>query len=155
MTTETLADRVAIADVMYTYALAVDTKDWHALETVFAEQIRADFRTFGVKDIYDGSAAGWIANIRASIAGMDATQHMMSNHLYEVSGDQAKGTTYLRAIHICRNDWGEDFYTVGGHYEVELSRLNLGWRITSYGLRVTWSQGNRHVLRAAMRRAKT
>ncbi len=155
MNDENLADRLAIAEVMYRYALAIDTKDWPALEMVFADRIRADFREFGVREEYQGSSAGWIANIRAGIAGMDATQHMMGNHLYDISGEQATGTTYLRAIHICKNDWGGDSYTIGGHYEVALARGDGGWRINSYKLRVTWSHGNRHVLRAAMRRARS
>jgi hypothetical protein len=154
MTENRLADRAAIADIMYTYAKAIDSKDFALLQDVFAADLRADFRSFGVKDIYDGPVAGWIGSIRAGIAGMDATQHMLSNHLYEITeaGDRATGTTYLRAIHVCHNDWGDDHYTIGGHYDVDLARGPAGWRITSYKLTVTWNQGNRQVLRAAVRR---
>ena len=145
--------RLAVHDIMHRYALAVDTKDWQLLETVFAEQLRADFRSFGSKQIYEGPAAGWIDLVRSTIQGMDATQHMMGNHLYDIAGNNARGTTYIRALHVCKNAWGGDMYTVGGHYTVEMVRRPAGWRITTYALHVTWHDGDRHVLRAAMRKA--
>jgi hypothetical protein len=146
-------DRLAIHDVMHRYALAIDTKNWTLLETVFADRVTADFRSFGSKQIFEGSAAGWIETIRSTIQGMDATQHMMGNHLYEINGDRARGTTYIRALHVCKNDWGGDTYTVGGHYTVEMGRASAGWRIDKYTLLVTWHNGDRHVLRTAMRKA--
>ncbi len=150
----TLADRLAVQDVMHRYALAIDTKDWRLLEQVFADRLRADFRSFGVSEAFEGTRAEWIANVRRTIDGMDASQHMMANHLYEIDGDRASGTTYISALHVCRNDLGGDSYTVGGHYGVEMARQADGWRITAYTLNVTWSAGDRHVLRAAIRRNK-
>ena len=142
-------DRLAVHDVMHRYALAIDTKNWELLETVFADQITTDFRSFGGKEAFEGPAAGWIDTIRSTIDGMDATQHMMSNHLYEINGDRARGTTYIRALHVCKNDRGDDDYTVGGHYTVEMVRGSGGWRIVKYALQVTWHDGNRSVMRAA------
>jgi len=149
-----LADRIAVEDVMHRYALAIDSKDWALLERVFADRLTADFRSFGVKNAFEGTRAEWIANVRGTIDGMDATQHMMANHLYDIDGDRATGTTYIRALHVCRNDWGGDRYTIGGYYDVTMARQADGWRITTYALNVTWSEGDRHVLRAATRRGK-
>lgn len=146
-------DRLAVHDVMHRYALAIDTKNWTLLETVFKDQVTTDFRSFGGKEVFEGPAAGWIDIIRSTIQGMDATQHMMGNHLYEIHGDCARGTTYICALHVCKNDRGSDTYTVGGHYIVEMVRGPEGWRIAKYTLQVTWHDGNRHVLRAASRKA--
>lgn len=146
-------DRLAVHDVMHRYALAIDTKNWTLLKTVFADQVTADFRSFGGKEVFEGSAAAWIDNIRSTVQGMDATQHTMSNHLYDIHGDRARGTTYIRALHVCKNDRGDDDYTIGGHYTVEMVRGSEGWRIAKYTLQVTWHDGNRHVLRAASRKA--
>jgi len=153
--TAALADRLAVHDVMHRYALAIDSKDWSLLDQVFADRLRADFRSFGVKQPFEGTRADWIANVRGTIDGMDATQHMMANHLYRIDDDRATGTTYIRALHVCRNEWGGDRYTVGGHYGVEMARQADGWRVTAYALNVTWSEGDRHVLRAATRRTKS
>lgn len=146
-------ERVAIHDVMHRYALAIDTKDWGLLESVFCPEVTADFRSFGSKAVFTGSRNGWIAQVRATIEGMDATQHQMTNHLYTVDGERAQGTTYIRALHVCRNDWGGDRYTAGGHYHVGLLRAHGEWRVREYRLEVTFHEGDRHVLRAAARRA--
>lgn len=145
-------DRFAVHDVMHRYALAIDTKDWSLLETVFADRVTADFRSFGGKQIFEGSASEWVENVRSTIQGMDATQHLMGNHLYEIDGDNARGTTYIRALHVCKNDWGGDTYTIGGHYSVEMGRDPEGWRIDKYTLHIAWHEGDRHVLRAATRK---
>ncbi|MCH9673190.1 MAG: nuclear transport factor 2 family protein [Gammaproteobacteria bacterium] len=149
-----MADRIAIHDVMHRYALAIDTKDWELLSTVFADVMVADFRSFGAPEIFRGSAADWVSSVQSTISGMDATQHLMANHLYDVIDDLAVGTTYIRAAHICRNEWGGDTYTIGGHYEVKMRRTHEGWRIVEYTLVVTHHEGDRHVLRSANRKAK-
>ncbi len=151
--TDSAAERQAVHDVMHRYALAIDTKDWPLLQVVFAERVRADFRSFGVKQVFDGAGRDWVERVRSAIAGMDATQHLMGNHLYEIEDGRATGTSYIQAIHVCKNDWGGDTYTIGGHYDVRMTRADDGWRIAEYALNVAWHQGDRHVLRAAARKA--
>ena len=153
--TERATDRQAVHDVMHRYALAIDTKDWVGLAAVLDDRIRADFRSFGVRQVFEGAGADWADQIRTSIAGMDATQHLMANHLYSIAGDRATGTSYIQALHLCRNDWGGDRYTIGGHYDVEMARRGDGWRIAFYRLNVAWHQGDRHVLRAAIRKTRS
>ncbi|MEM7250949.1 MAG: nuclear transport factor 2 family protein [Pseudomonadota bacterium] len=147
-----MEERFAVHDVMHRYALAIDTKDWSLLESVFAPTIEADFRTFGAKDVFRGDAAAWVNTVRSTIDGMDATQHAMSNHLYNISRDIADGTTYIRALHVCRSGRGGERYTIGGHYEVSMEKSAEAWRITRYRLVVTHDEGDRHVLREAQRR---
>lgn len=145
-------NRLAVHDVMHRYALAIDTKDWALLKTVFTDSIMADFRSFGSKAVFTGTAATWVDMIRSTIQGMDATQHMMGNHLYHIETNRARGTTYIQARHVCRNNWGGDTYTIGGHYAVDMIREADAWHIAAYTLHVTWNDGDRHVLRAAARR---
>ncbi|MDA3040490.1 MAG: nuclear transport factor 2 family protein [Actinomycetota bacterium] len=141
----------AVHNVMHRYALAIDTKDWDALGDVFADEVVADFRSFGAKEVYRGAGSGWVKQVSATISGMDATQHLMGNHLYRISDDRAVGTTYIQARHVCRNDWGGDVYTVGGHYDVQMARVGGEWRISEYVINCTWHEGDRHVLKAANR----
>ena len=145
--------RTAVHDVMHRYALAVDTKHWHQLVSVFTPTITADFRSFGAREVWDGPASGWVHQVKTTIAGMDATQHTMSNHLYDIKGDLATGTSYIQARHVCNNEWGGNTYIIGGHYEVSMSRVEGAWLISAYTLVCTWHEGNRQVLKAATRRA--
>ena len=147
--------RHAVHDVMHRYALAIDTQRWEDLVSVFAPSITADFRSFGAREVWEGPGAGWVEQVKTTIAGMDATQHAMSNHLYDVESDVATGTTYIQARHVCNNEWGDNTYTIGGHYEVRMVSLDGAWRISAYTLVCTWHEGNRQVLKAAMRKAAT
>ena len=154
-TPQSLADQLAIRDVLHRYASALDTKDWPDLHHVFSEEIRADFRAFGVKTIFRGRAEEWIRLMEGSLGGMDTTQHLMANHRYRLQGRQrATGTTYIQATHVCRNDAGGDRYVVGGRYDVTLRKVEGDWRISAYTLHVTWHSGDRHVLRAAAQRRR-
>ena len=144
-------DATAVHNVMHRYALAIDTKDWDALRSVFADEVVADFTSFGAKEVYRGEGSGWAKQISATISGMDATQHLMGNHLYVINDEWAVGTTYIQARHVCRNDWGGDVYTVGGHYDVTMTRVDGEWKISEYAINCTWHEGDRHVLKAATR----
>jgi hypothetical protein len=146
--------RFAVHDVMHRYALAIDTKNWAALEAVFAPTLTADFRSFGAKEIFRGDGRSWVAQVRSTIEGMDATQHLMSNHLYQLGETRASGTTYIQAVHICKQALGEAEYTIGGHYDVQMVCLNSTWCIQEYALQCRWHRGNRSVLKAAVTTAK-
>ena len=152
--TDRIEDLLAVHDVMHRYAFAIDTRDWHGLKGLFCAQMSADFRSFGAKAVYRGPADGWVRQVRATIAGMDTTQHQMSNHSYDFEQGRASGTTYIQARHVCRNDWGGDTYTIGGHYSVVMAWHDGAWLIESYTLHCTWHEGDRHVLKAAARRQK-
>ena len=142
---------IAVHNVMHRYALAIDTKDWDALGGVFADEVVTDFRSFGAQDVFRGSGSDWVAQVSATISGMDATQHLMGNHLYAIEDERAVGTTYIQARHVCRNDLGGDVYTVGGHYDVQMVRVDDEWKISEYAINCTWYEGDRHVLKAAAR----
>jgi len=148
----TLADRLAVQDVLSAYARAIDGKDWVALEAVFTADMEADFRAFAGRETVKGRDR-WIAAIRLTIAGLDATQHLLGNHRVSLDGDRATMNAYVQAVHRLKTDRGDGEYTIGGHYDVELRREAGGWRIAFYRLNVLWDRGNRDIMRQAARRA--
>ncbi|MEC9344867.1 MAG: nuclear transport factor 2 family protein [Pseudomonadota bacterium] len=150
---ELLADRMAISDVMHRYATAIDMRDFDLLEQVFDDPVEADFSRFGGAT-YAGERAGWIDQVRKTVSGLTSTQHLTGNHVHRVEGDRAHLTAYLQAMHHLSGARGDPDYLIGGYYEIELARRPAGWRITRYGLTVTWQRGDRDVLRQAMRRLK-
>lgn len=150
---QALLDREAVANVIKRYARAIDTKDWALLETVFTEDLEADFRSFGGREVQHGRDT-WIGIVKGTIAGFDATQHLTGNHVAEVDGDRATLNAYIIAAHWLHESRGDSEYTVGGDYDIELRREADGWRIRKYTLNVTWHRGNRDLLRQAARRAQ-
>ena len=147
-----LADRAAISDVVHRYATAIDTREWELLRTCFGDPVEADFTSFGVRQPFRGSADDWVAAVRSTIEGLDATQHLTANHVHEISGDRATCTAYIRARHVFAAADGESQYTIGGYYTWEMVRDSEGWRVEKYAINVTWKSGNRHILKQAARR---
>jgi hypothetical protein len=147
-----LLDRADVSAVMHRYCTAIDTKDWALLASCFTEDVEADFRSFGGRAEATGRDA-WVAGIKSTIAGLDATQHLTGNHVHQIDGDKAKLRAYIQAVHMLQNDRGDPEYTIGGWYDVDLTRTPDGWRIHRYTLDVRWHRGNRGILRMAARKA--
>jgi ketosteroid isomerase-like protein len=137
-------DRWAISDVLSTYCLAVDTRDFDLLATVLTEDVECVFQT--------GTRVGR-DNVRAFIAGilssLTATQHNLTSSVVTGDGDSATGQTYLLVQHV--KDGLEDGTTflIGGTYHDEFRRGADGWQISRRHLVGTWRTGNPAVLAGA------
>jgi ketosteroid isomerase-like protein len=138
-----MLDERAIVEVTHRYCAALDGHDWQALERCFTPDAVAVYG--GVPGEHDGLDA--IKEVcRASLEPLDASQHLVANHLVELAGDTAASRCYVRAQH-CRRELpdGENFM-IAGTYEDEWLRTADGWRITRRVLAVTWTEGNPMVL---------
>lgn len=150
-TVELLVDRAEISDVMHRYCRAVDSRDWDLLTSCFTEDLTADFRSFAGREAVSGRDT-WVAAVRSTVGGLDATQHMTANHLHDLGGDTAGLRADLQAVHVLQNDLGDAEYTVGGYYTCDFVRRSDGWKIRHYALTVTWQRGNRHILKLAAKK---
>ena len=138
---ELLADRLAIVDTVVAYATAVDTRDWPAFEALFTADAVWDYRAGGERH---AGPERIVARVRPSIERLDATQHLLTNHVVAVDGDTATHTCYYLAQHL--RDGAR--FLVGGRYEDELRRVGGRWLIAARALFGTWSEGDVSVLRA-------
>jgi 3-phenylpropionate/cinnamic acid dioxygenase small subunit len=150
----TVADRMAISDVLHRYATAIDTKNFDLLHQVFDAEVETDFSSFGGK-VRTCSRAEWVDTIRNTVGGLDVTQHLTGNHVHQIDGDRANLVAYLQAFHRFCGSRGEPDYFIGGYYDCDLVRRPEGWRILRYALNTTWQRGNRDVMREAARAPQT
>ena len=146
---QALLDRVQLNDLMNRYAVSIDLRDWARLRSVFAERVEADFTSMGTRAVFRGPAEDWVAAIRSTISGFDATQHFLANHSVELDGDRATDLRYMQARHVL--DGAQ--YTIAGYYTSEMSRTRAGWRIARYRLTVTWTDGDRRLMGIAYRKS--
>ena len=91
-----------------------------------------------------------IERISTALDPLDASQHLMGNHLVVVSGDRATCRCYLQAQHVRHGAPGGSNYIVAGRYEDDLVRTPEGWRIRRRVLVVTWTDGNVAVVRPGL-----
>ena len=80
---------------------------------------------------------------------LDATQHLVANHLVTVDGDSATCTAAFQATHLLATPHGGPIWTLGGHYRFQLARTMDGWRITGVQMVADWATGNQHIMTLA------
>ena len=144
-----LLDRQAISDTVIRYATGIDMRDWDAYRSCFTDEVDIDFTSFGGGEPQTMRADQWVAGVRAGLSGFEATQHVSTNHVITLEGDDATCVSYMQAQHYLPNDKGDSALTLGGYYTNALIRTASGWRIRRCHLTVTWTTGNRHVFELA------
>jgi hypothetical protein len=151
-----MLDRAEISDVQLRYATGLDTRNWALFRSCFTDEIEVDFTSVFGGEPRKVSADRWAESARRTLSGLAATQHMITNHVITVDGDQALCVAYVQAQHYLPNDQGDSTQTMGGYYTNRLVRTAQGWKIRACQLTLTWTTGNWHIFTLASKRfAKT
>ena len=131
---DALADRLAIDDLLTTYACAVDERDWDAFRSVFTVDAILDYTAFGGPRGSAGEVAEWTAR---ALQVIDASQHFITNLRLQLNGDEATARTYVYSPLAVKGGGG--IMHAGGSYADRLRRTADGWRITERVAELTWS----------------
>lgn len=134
--TRTIADRLALQDVMARYARHVDERDFDLFRGLFDEKLQAE--GFGPETLQGPDA--WIDFVRTALSAFGRTQHMLGPVLAEIDGDHARARTDLQAIHVHLPP-KTGLFTVWGTYHTEMSRSPGGWQIVRHRLDVSHVDG--------------
>ncbi len=148
----TFEDHTDIVRRRYEYALGIDTRDWALYRSIFTDTIYTDFSSYNGAPGNTMAADDWVAGVQMVFAGLDATQHTMTNPIVDIDGDRATNTMYMQAAHFLNNDLGDREFTIGGYYVDKLVRQNGRWLLQEVTLKVLWSRGNRHIMELAVER---
>ena len=149
-----LLDRVEISDVQLRYATGLDSRDWSLFRSCFVDEIETDFTSVFGGDPRKVSAERWTEAARRSLSGLKATQHMITNHVITIAGDDATCIAYVQARHFLPNDSGDSTQTMFGYYTNRFIRTSAGWKIRACKLTLTCQTGNPHIFTLASARFK-
>lgn len=145
-----MSDRDTVVETINRLFWYVDRRQWGELQTVLADEVLLDYTSLSGGDPAGVSAPDIIAAWHASLGGLAATQHLVSNHLVTLDGDSAEVTAQFIATHLLPNSHGGPTWTLGGHYLFELQRTaDENWRITAITMIATWATGNQHIMTLA------
>jgi 3-phenylpropionate/cinnamic acid dioxygenase small subunit len=133
-----LYDRMEIIDTINRYATSVDTRDWDLFLTCYTDEMNADMVSVGFDEPMDMPAKAFLEIIKTAVDPFDSTQHLISNHVIEIDGDNATCVCYLQAQHFSQDDTGAHAVLIGGYYANSLIRTPAGWRINKYKVVKTW-----------------
>ena len=124
---EEISDRIEIDDLLIRYTVAIDTKDWELLDTVYTPDARIDYTTSGgIKGEYP-EVRTWLAK---ALSPFTMTQHLISNSVVQIDGDTATARTMVfNPMGTEDGKGGLKLFYVGAWYDDKLVRSEDGWRI--------------------------
>ncbi len=147
---DTLIHEIAIRDVLYAYATAVDTRHWHLFRSCFDDEVEIDLSSWNGRPAARLRADDWVTGVRAGLSGFDATHHLTANHLIELAGAIGRCTSDVQASHVL----GRERVIIAGWYDTRMSRSGDAWRIAASTLHVTWRKGPERLFNEAVARLR-
>lgn len=126
LTLRDLAAERAVRDGLAQFARVVDTRNWDALDTVFAEDVTFDYGL--------GEQAGMAAlrdNMRRFLDVCGPSQHLLGSATVAIAADGASAISraYVQARHQRADDRNGPVYDSNGEYMDRWERRAEGWRI--------------------------
>ena len=136
-------ERITIAETVYQYATGIDTRDWVLYRSIFADEVEMDFEAWNGIPCHAIRADDLAKNIATYFAGLDGTQHSMSNPRVTIDGDGAHGVMYMQAEHFLDDAIPGRRFVIGGYYSNDLVRAGDEWKLTRVKLTPLWTCGDR------------
>ena len=127
-------DRFEITEVMSTYALALDTKDFSLLRSLFAVDV--EVMMIFDSDSPDGGeikltgVEAWVEFVKEALDGTRASQHLLGNPVINFNGEKALVRTDLQATEYYK-DTKKAKTIVWGVYETHMVK-DKNWKITRH-----------------------
>ncbi|MCE7000661.1 nuclear transport factor 2 family protein [Saccharothrix sp. S26] len=144
-----LVERQAVVEVCTRMAWHADRREWEALKTVFADEVRLDYTSLDGGEPVVLSPERIVAGWSGVLGGFDATQHLVANHLVTLHGDTAACTASFQATHRLADPFGAPLWTLGGVYRFDLVRTDGEWRIRGVVMTAEWADGNKELMAKA------
>jgi len=131
--TRLLLDRQQIHDALVAYCWGIDFGDWELMRSVFTPD--AHLAT-SAGDVVDG-ADQIVALMQRSRSNFLRTQHLVTNHRAEITGDTAHGTSYVVGFDVTPGE-PEKLVRIVGAYHDDLVRGDGCWLISDRRISRTW-----------------
>ena len=129
-------ERLTIADIMSSYALALDTKDYPLLRSLFAIDVEVmmifDSNSPDSGEIKLTGIDAWIEFVEQALDGTRASQHLLGNPVIKFNGERAIVRTDLQATEYYK-DTKKPKTTVWGVYETHMVK-DKNWKIIKHTL---------------------
>ena len=87
--TQYLLDRISISDIVVRYATGVDMRDWALFRSCFTDEVDIDLTSFRGGSPEHLRADDWTERVSKRLNRYKASQHLSSNHVIDINGDEA------------------------------------------------------------------
>jgi hypothetical protein len=152
-----LIDENEIRRLVLTWFDGIDNHDPERIQSAWAEDVYTEYVGFpdmGTPPIKPGfgKMADRAKGAVRMLEEFTAHQHVNTNHLVEVNGDEAFCSSYGIGTHYLKMDMGDPWSTMGVRYEVHAERRPEGWRLTRLKWILLWMSGNDGIWQEVARR---
>ncbi len=144
-----MTDREQIVELTSKLGLLVDARDWRAVEALFCDRVDLDYTSLAGGEPQQVGPADVVGGWRESLDKLQATHHVIANHVVTLDGDEARVAANVTGTHVRPNDTGGPLWVVGGRYDLTVRRHDDGWKIAALKLAVLWATGNQQIMGAA------
>jgi len=132
---QTIANRLAIEEVLHMHARGVDRADENILKSAYWPDAEVAYGG------YNGLAWTFCEALPNSIRKYSATQHTVTNILVEFNLNDAVAESYVTAYHYLESDQAEDSeMTYLGRYIDHMQKRDETWKIKFRQVVMDWNQ---------------
>ncbi len=142
----TIEDRYQVETAISRLGRLVDDRDWDGLHGLLTDVVEVDYTSLWGGEPEKLAREVLIGRWRDLLGRLEATQHVITDILPEISGDTATAAANVVAVHRRTVPTGGPLWTVGGTYRVRLVRSGGTWRIESITLNAAWTDGNTAIM---------
>lgn len=132
---------------------ADDCCDWTAVKALMTDPFHVDYSSYGGGPASDATPEAVTGTWAGFMPYFDSVQHQVGNLITEQEGDTAKVQCHGMATHYIANHPGGDLQFVVGTYELALTYVKDGWRLSSMRFNFKYASGNADLAAEAQRRA--
>lgn len=129
-----LCDRVAIQELLATYAQAVDRRDLGAVEACFTPhaRYRGSLGEGGIRVVLDA--------LGQRMARYASTMHLLGSQTISIEADTARSEAYAIVYHRLRSDEEHGDFVAGIRYVDLLVRQGDSWLIDERQTAIEWQR---------------
>ena len=138
-----------IVDVVNRFMMHADHQEWDQLGQLMLNSLWVDYSDL------DGLPPGrvdsriLISSWRDQANGLDAVQHLLSNHYVDLSSkDKAVCRAHAQIYRTLGNKKGAGYWLLGGTYLFGLIRVR-SWKVERIAWKTLWSAGNASIFELA------
>jgi len=133
MTTPAGDAAIAVPQLLYRYARALDRLDTRLLDDVFAPDAVIEMGS-----IFTGNRDGFATLVGAFMGSMTATRHEIGNVLVEADGERAAAEAYVTAWHRIDADGATRELVVRARYLSRAERRDGRWWLVWHSEVIDW-----------------
>ena len=120
-----IAEKAAVQAVLINYATGIDYKNWDLFASCFTDPVRADYKDLGLWTSRDEL----VEFMTQAHVGFESSNHMLTNFVIDIDGEQATARCYVHAVLVMAND-PKQFWETVATYDDKLVKGPDGWAIS-------------------------